>query len=93
MEDEEPQSLEDWCNDNFVLFKNEESYYKGVIMNLKEVLSKEISLLEQDVDNLHESKESLSDIVPEVEIKYEQAIDSVESVIHFLKDLTESLEE
>lgn len=62
-------------------------------MNLKEVLSKEISLLEQDVDNLHESKESLSDIVPEVEIKYEQAIDSVESVIHFLKDLTESLEE
>ena len=62
-------------------------------MKLKEVLSKEISLLEQDVDNLHESKESLSDIVPEVEIKYEQAIDSVESVIHFLKDLTESLEE
>lgn len=62
-------------------------------MDLKEVLSKEISLLEQDVDNLHESKESLSDIVPEVEIKYEQAIDSVESVIHFLKDLTESLEE
>lgn len=62
-------------------------------MELKEVLSKEISLLEQDVDNLHESKESLSDIVPEVEIKYEQAIDSVESVIHFLKDLTESLEE
>lgn len=62
-------------------------------MNLKEVLSKEISLLEQDVDNLHESKESLSDIVPEVEIKYEQAIDSVESVIHFLKDLIESLEE
>ena len=62
-------------------------------MDLKEVLSKEISLLEQDVDNLHESKESLSDIVPEIEIKYEQAIDSVESVIHFLKDLTESLEE
>lgn len=62
-------------------------------MELKEVLSKEISLLEQDVDNLHESKESLSDIVPEVEIKYEQAIDSVESVIHFLKDLIESLEE
>lgn len=62
-------------------------------MELKEVLSNEISLLEQDVDNLHESKESLSDIVPEVEIKYEQAIDSVESVIHFLKDLTESLEE
>lgn len=62
-------------------------------MELKEVLSKEISLLEQDVDNLHESKESLSDIVPEVEIKYEQAIDSVESVIYFLKDLTESLEE
>lgn len=62
-------------------------------MKLKEVLSKEISLLEQDVDNLHESKENLSDIVPEVEIKYEQAIDSVESVIHFLKDLTESLEE
>lgn len=62
-------------------------------MSLKEVLSKEISLLEQDVDNLHESKESLSDIVPEVEIKYEQAIDSVESVIHFLKDLIESLEE
>lgn len=62
-------------------------------MSLKEVLSKEISFLEQDVDNLHESKESLSDIVPEVEIKYEQAIDSVESVIHFLKDLIESLEE
>ena len=62
-------------------------------MELKEVLSKEISLLEQDVDNLHESKESLSDVVPEIEIKYEQAIDSVESVIHFLKDLTESLEE
>lgn len=62
-------------------------------MELKEVLSKEISLLEQDVDNLHKSKESLSDIVPEVEIKYEQAVDSVESVIHFLKDLTESLEE
>lgn len=62
-------------------------------MNLKEVLSKEISLLEQDVDNLQESKESLSDVVPEIEIKYEQAIDSVESVIHFLKDLTESLEE
>lgn len=62
-------------------------------MELKEVLSKEISLLEQDVDNLHESKESLFDIVPEVEIKYEQAVDSVESIIHFLKDLTESLEE
>lgn len=62
-------------------------------MELREILSKEISILEQDVDNLYESKESLSDIVPEVEIKYEQAIDNVESVIYFLKDLTESLEE
>ena len=62
-------------------------------MDLKEILSKEISILEQDVDNLYESKENLSDIVPEVEIKYEQAIDNVESVIYFLKDLTESLEE
>lgn len=62
-------------------------------MNLKEVLFKEISILEQDVDSLYESKENLSDIVPEVEIKYEQAIDNVESVIYFLKDLTESLEE
>ena len=62
-------------------------------MNLKEILFKEISILEQDIDNLYESKESLSDIVPEVEIKYEQAIDNVESVIYFLKDLTESLEE
>ena len=62
-------------------------------MNLKEILFKEISILEQDVDNLYESKEDLSDIVPEVEIKYEQAIDNVESVIYFLKDLTESLEE
>lgn len=62
-------------------------------MELREILSKEISILEQDVDNLYESKENLSDIVPEVEIKYEQAIDSVESVIYFLKDLTESLEE
>ena len=62
-------------------------------MNLKEILFKEISILEQDVDNLYDSKENLSDIVPEVEIKYEQAIDNVESVIYFLKDLTESLEE
>ena len=62
-------------------------------MNLKEILFKEINLLEQDVDSLYESKENLSDIVPEVEIKYEQAIDNVESVIYFLKDLTESLEE
>lgn len=62
-------------------------------MNLKEILFKEISILEQDVDNLYESKENLSDIVQEVEIKYEQAIDNVESVIYFLKDLTESLEE
>ena len=62
-------------------------------MNLKEILFKEINILEQDIDNLYESKENLSDIVPEVEIKYEQAIDNVESVIYFLKDLTESLEE
>lgn len=62
-------------------------------MNLKEILFKEINILEQDVDSLYESKENLSDIVPEVEIKYEQAIDNVESVIYFLKDLTESLEE
>ena len=62
-------------------------------MSLKEILFKEISILEQDVDNFYESKENLSDIVPEVEIKYEQAIDNVESVIYFLKDLTESLEE
>ena len=62
-------------------------------MSLKEILFKEISILEQDVDNLYESKENLSDIVPEVEIKYEQSIDNVESVIYFLKDLTESLEE
>lgn len=62
-------------------------------MSLKEILFKEINILEQDVDNLYESKENLSDIVPEVEIKYEQAIDNVESVIYFLKDLTESLEE
>ena len=62
-------------------------------MNLKEILFKEISILEQDIDNLYESKENLSDIIPEVEIKYEQAIDNVESVIYFLKDLTESLEE
>ena len=62
-------------------------------MELREILSKEISILEQDVDNLYESKENLSDIVPEVEIKYEQAIDNVESAIYFLKDLTESLEE
>lgn len=62
-------------------------------MNLKEILFKEISILEQDVDSLYESKENLSDIVPEVEIKYEQAIDNVESVVYFLKDLTESLEE
>lgn len=62
-------------------------------MNLKEILFKEISILEQDIDNFYESKENLSDIVPEVEIKYEQAIDNVESVIYFLKDLTESLEE
>lgn len=62
-------------------------------MELREVLSKEISILEQDVDSLYESKENLSDIVPEIEIKYEQAIDNVESVIYFLKDLTESLEE
>ena len=62
-------------------------------MNLKEILFKEISILEQDIDNLYESKENLSDIVPEVEIKYEQSIDNVESVIYFLKDLTESLEE
>lgn len=62
-------------------------------MSLKEILFKEISILEQDVDSLYESKENLSDIVPEVEIKYEQAIDNVESVIYFLKDLTESLEE
>lgn len=62
-------------------------------MNLKEILFKEISILEQDVDSLYESKENLSDIVPEVEIKYEQSIDNVESVIYFLKDLIESLEE
>ena len=62
-------------------------------MNLKEILFKEISILEQDVDSLYESKENLSDIVPEIEIKYEQAIDNVESVIYFLKDFTESLEE
>ena len=62
-------------------------------MSLKEILFKEISILEQDVDNLYESKENLSYIVPEVEIKYEQAIDNVESVIYFLEDLTESLEE
>lgn len=62
-------------------------------MSLEEILFKEISILEQDVDSLYESKENLSDIVPEVEIKYEQAIDNVESVIYFLKDLTESLEE
>lgn len=62
-------------------------------MSLKEILFKEISILEQDIDSLYESKENLSDIVPEVEIKYEQAIDNVESVIYFLKDLTESLEE
>ena len=62
-------------------------------MNLKEILFREISILEQDVDSLYESKENLSDIVQEVEIKYEQAIDNVESVIYFLKDLTESLEE
>ena len=62
-------------------------------MSLKEILFNEISILEQDVDNLYESKENLSDIVPEVEIKYEQAIDNVESVIYFLEDLTESLEE
>lgn len=62
-------------------------------MSLKEILFKEISILEQDVDSLYESKENLSDIIPEVEIKYEQAIDNVESVIYFLKDLTESLEE
>ena len=62
-------------------------------MSLKEILFKEISILEQDVDNLYESKENLSDIVPEVEINYEQAIDNVESVIYFLEDLTESLEE
>ena len=62
-------------------------------MSLKEILFKEISILEQDVDNLYESKENLSDIVPEVEIKYEQAIDNGESVIYFLEDLTESLEE
>ena len=62
-------------------------------MELKEILFKEISILEQDIDNLYESKENLSDIVPEVEIKYEQAIDNVASVIYFLKDLTESLEE
>ena len=62
-------------------------------MELREILFKEISILEQDIDNLYESKENLSDIVPEVEIKYEQAIDNVESVIYFLKDLTESLEE
>ena len=62
-------------------------------MSLKEILFKEINLLEQDVDSLYESKENLSDIVPEVEIKYEQAIDNVESVIYFLKGLTESLEE
>lgn len=62
-------------------------------MNLKEILFKEISILEQDVDSLYESKENLSDIVQEIEIKYEQAIDNVESVIYFLKDLTESLEE
>ena len=62
-------------------------------MSLKEILFKEINLLEQDIDSLYESKENLSDIVPEVEIKYEQAIDNVESVIYFLKDLTESLEE
>lgn len=62
-------------------------------MNLKEILFKEISILEQDADSLYESKENLSDIVPEIEIKYEQAIDNVESVIYFLKDLTESLEE
>lgn len=62
-------------------------------MELREVLSKEISILEQDVDSLYESKEKLSDIVPEIEIKYEQAIDNVESVIYFLKDFTESLEE
>ncbi len=62
-------------------------------MSLKEILFKEINLLEQDVDSLYESKENLSDIVPEVEIKYEQAIDNVESVIYFLKDFTESLEE
>lgn len=62
-------------------------------MSLKEILFKEINILEQDVDNLYESKENLFDIVPEVEIKYEQAIDNVESVIYFLKDLTESLEE
>lgn len=62
-------------------------------MSLKEILFKEISILEQDVDSLYESKENLSDIVPEIEIKYEQSIDNVESVIYFLKDLTESLEE
>ena len=35
-------------------------------MSLKEILFKEISILEQDVDNLYESKENLSDIVPEL---------------------------
>lgn len=62
-------------------------------MELKDVISNHISILENDLHNIQDSKEKISDVIPSIEIKYEQVEDSLESCISKLKEIKELLEE
>lgn len=62
-------------------------------MNFDNYINQEINYLEHQEIVLEEHKKMYSDIIPEVEIKYEQAIDSLISLRKSLEDIKEVMEE
>ena len=62
-------------------------------MNLKEILINEIKNLEEKEEIFEEQRKKFSELIPEIEIKYEQIIDSINSLKKELIEIVEIMEE
>lgn len=54
-------------------------------------LSDEIEKIEFLSDKLTKQKEELSELIPDIEIKFEQALDSLKNIKNYLEDILQTV--
>ena len=54
-------------------------------------LSDEIEKIEFLSDKLTKQKEDLSELIPDIEIKFEQALDSLKNIKNYLEDILQTV--
>lgn len=64
-----------------------ENYAKSQVL----YLSDEIEKIEFLSDKLTKQKEELSELIPDIEIKFEQALDSLKNIKNYLEDILQTV--